>query len=59
MTDARGNFGGEVKTKNVKADIEKTYFICPRCGKNTRCFYRFKDKTGTATALKELKKGTK
>ncbi|WP_200899990.1 hypothetical protein [Paenibacillus larvae] len=24
---------GEVKTKNVKADIEKTYFICPRCGK--------------------------
>ncbi|MEV3587142.1 hypothetical protein ABNE08_20330 [Paenibacillus larvae] len=24
---------GEVKIKNVKADIEKTYFICPRCGK--------------------------
>ncbi|MEV2911411.1 hypothetical protein ABNF65_23095 [Paenibacillus larvae] len=24
---------GEVKTKNIKEDLEKTYFICPRCGK--------------------------
>ncbi|MDT2273603.1 hypothetical protein P7H20_00045 [Paenibacillus larvae] len=51
MTDARGNFGGEVKTKNVKADIEKTYFICPRCGERIHgASHRFKDKTGTATA---------
>jgi len=47
---------GEVKTKKVQADIEKTYFTCPRCGKEYTVLLTDSKIRQDQQRLKELEK---